>query len=313
MDASGQSSSSSTAPATGRAFGVKSTPKIQRKPTSVVGSGAKVVVIVGCPLDLADLLGIMDLYLAKGSTVHVLSESPITQREQNLKVALLANDGMDSSSCACSLFCNLQLQHYVGPTTSRLHLTMLPLQKADCVIILDERQASEDSTAEADSRNLTTMINLQSLPQGQGVQPHCTVLCELLDRESDKVVNDTGLKAHGIFFCSSSLEAAVFAMAAECKAIYNILMLLLQPQSQAGDIVLVSVTEFVNGNETLSFFDLHAKVWEAYEGVLIGWRRDSMDPVMNPRDKAEPLSWQRHRDLLIIMLKVAGRVGTPAE
>merc|ERR1719221_1803243 len=98
--------------------------------------------MVGCPSDFPDFLEVLDLYLAKGSVVHILSERDVDSREQELQLAYGIDRQPQGESG--SLFHNLKLEHYVGPTTSQRHLALLPLSTAHCVLILSEASCPEE-------------------------------------------------------------------------------------------------------------------------------------------------------------------------
>merc|ERR1712032_1676579 len=133
---------------------------------------------------------------------------------------------------------------------SQRHLALLPLSTAHCVLILSEASCPEERAMARDSRSVNTIVTLRgpSMP----LRSSCVVVCELLDPRMEQVVQDNqALQKLATYFYSNALESAVLAMAAEEKAAFNVLMLLLQPNSEVGDILSVPSKAIVRGREEL--------------------------------------------------------------
>jgi len=81
-------------------------------------------------------------------------------------------------------------------------------------------------------------------------------------------------------------------MAVMHKEGYDVFMQILDPRSGVGQITTAPVCDFVQGVETLSFIDLHARVIQAHGGILLGWRRaDDRYPDINPTPKDRTSVW----------------------
>jgi len=267
-------------------------------------STPKTILIIGCPSDFPDFLAILDTYLAPGSLVHILS-----QRTVQWRIDVLKNWGEYSHRSGESghEFRNIQVKHYVGPTSSKKALSALPLADADCALILAETESQDKSPVAADSRNLTSVITLRGvLPKPKmGKGKKCKVVTEILDSKTQHVVaTNSTVRRHGSFVYSNALETGLFAIAAEAKAVYSTLMHLLNPDSGAGFIITAPIRNFLQGTvEELSFLDLHSRVTHACSGVLLGWRRVTDPyPELNPQNKMAKLDWDAARsDELIII------------
>mmetsp|Transcript_67622 Transcript_67622/g.187542 ORF Transcript_67622/g.187542 Transcript_67622/m.187542 type:complete len:134 (+) Transcript_67622:646-1047(+) len=92
-------------------------------------------------------------------------------------------------------------------------------------------------------------------------------------------------------------------MAVQDKCHYTLLNHLLAPDRKTEHVVALPIGIYVQGEETLSYYDLHARVWQACGGVLLGWQREgSRYPDLNPQPKASCLEWRGNsRDVLLIL------------
>lgn len=254
----------------------------------------KVVIVVGCPPDLPDFLSIMNLYLHRGSEVHILSEQTVEERHTKLQLAFLPPDA-ETSSCEMT-FKNLTLVHYVGPTTSKRHLAMLPLQAAHSIVILSAPDNEEEPPMAIDARCLNTLITLRSLRSDSvRIREGCSVLCELLDPGTQRAMQEnTSLQDMAVFFFSNALETALFADASEDKDIFNTVMLLLHPQGPGANIVAASVDRYLyEEQEEVSFWELHRRAFAKSDSLLLGWQRHGEATCINPGDKNLKLRWRR--------------------
>lgn len=115
------------------------------------------------------------------------------------------------------------------------------------------------------------------------------------------------IRKQGSFIYSSLLETGVFAMATEDESIYNLVSALLNTDdpSQPGEhIVQMKVRVFVRESETLSFFELSARILRGCGGILLGWKHVSQRyPCLNPRNKHEKLEWKANSGDMLLVLR----------
>jgi len=294
-------------------------------------SSPRVVLVIGCPYDIPDSLHIMDDYLPSGSVVHVLSQVPVVER-----VRLLRRYTPDGGKLEDDYhFRHIKVVHHVGSTTCKRKLMELAMLQAESALVLSESQ--ESLPLAADSNNLTTVINLREVlesasargggmssmtsmkSEGTALKKRCKVVTELLDPKSEQVVQDNNnVRKLGSYFYSNALETGVFAIAAYEKAIYNIIMRLLLPRNNAGDIAAVPVGEIIKGSEELSFVDLHCLIMQARGEILFGWRRFGLDahggtvhyPELNPVDKLDKLLWREDADDQFLVIRPQSSLGS---
>jgi len=265
-------------------------------------AGPKVILLLGCPPDFPDFLEMLDCYLQEGSEVHVLSERNAHSRADLMRRAWGSSDVSTESDLRMYLK-RITVAHHFGSPQFRWALRLLPLERADCAIILAETLTKQDTPDAADSRSLTTVITLRAMmPKDKG-KKKCKVVTELVHPKSQLVVQGNGnLRKHGSFVYSTLQETGVFALASEDKNLYEILMQILNPDNEAGHISVARSSDFIRGVEALSFFDLHERILAQSNCILLGWRRSTEQyPKLNPGQKSLPLDWDIAKDDELIL------------
>lgn len=279
-----------------------------------LASGPKVVLLIGCPPDFPNVLLCLDNYLARGSEVHVLSTKSFEWRQETLE--RFFGQGWNSSIDQ-DYFMRISVNHHIGMPTCANDLVLLPLDSADSALVLAE-QSDEESTLAVDSQNLTVVICLRGLLNEARPSKKCKIVTELLDAKSQQVLQrNSGVRRLGSFVYSNALATGVFASAAAEKSVYNVVKALLDPNNNAGHIAAVPISYFCTGVVSLSFWDLHRKVWKSCGGILLGWRKyQDRYPKLNPVHKQELYTWNSALadELVVLMPRSAARpwISSPA-
>jgi len=281
-----------------------------------------VVILVGCPWDFPNFLTSLDIFLAQGSEVHILSERPLEERVdlccKHLEHLQGTEEGWHGTVADCDRFFHrISVIHHVGSTTFKSSLTRLPLAMAHCVIILAERRFENEDSIAVDSRSLTSAIALRGVQHQQPlVAPQCgskttkkkrfKLVTELLDPKTQQVVDhNDGLRKLGSFTYSAALETGMFVMGSANKSVYNVVMQLLSPEpGVTPQITATPVKHFLRfPQEMLSFFDLQTRIIQRCGGVLLGWRLSSdRYAALNPAKKTEGRLWSADgKDLLLVL------------
>ncbi|CAE7576809.1 unnamed protein product, partial [Symbiodinium natans] len=269
--------------------------------------GPQVVLVLGCPDDFCDILDIIDGYVSSSSQIHLLSTRPVQWRQTQLRLNL--------ARWGKFRFDRIDITHHVGSRRDPAVLEKLPLDIADCALILSEREDLLENTMDSDARNLTIAINLRYVLdcRADAISQHrlktyrkkCKIVTEIQDPKSQIVLaENSSVRKTGSFVFTSATETGVFAIAISCKAVYDLFTKLIDPTTNTGHVVAAPIQKYVRGEENLSFFDMSARVIDRCAGTLLGWRRsDERHPVLNPENKDQPLLWQSHAaDELIILL-----------
>jgi hypothetical protein len=282
------------------------------------------VLMLGCPNDLGSFLSFLDLYLPMGSHVHVLSPRSKESRESSLRRgSCLPSPGGSrfyETVREVSPFFRKTIegddpQHFhqrikvtlhSGSPTEKTSIAKLPLTTAHVCLILAEYNDEDEESAAIDSRNLTALILVRNLLEEcgrddlkrSGMPDRCKVLIELMDPKSRRVVEGNGnVRKLGSFLYSSAVEIGMFAQAVREKSTYHFILQLLDPRCRTEHLVSYPVRYFVGKDDELSYWDLHASIWNSSGGILLGWKRKGdRYPSLNPPDKTATLNWSAHSD-----------------
>jgi len=276
-------------------------------------AGAKVVIIIGCPLDFPNVLQAFDDYLARGSEVHVLSVRTLAWRHDALRRYFGRRNGTLVEADESAYFKRISVKHHVGVPTCTKDLLLLPLVTADSALVLAE-QMDQEAPVAVDSRNLNTVITLRGLLSEKRARKKCKVVTELLDPKSQQVLQrNSNVRSCGSFVYSNSIATGVFAMAAAEKEVYNLLLEFLDPHNPMAHISASLAGDLLHGTENLSYSELQRRVWDAQGGILLGWRRThERYPVLNPKDKTARVAWSENAgDELITLRPQNGATALP--
>eukprot|EP00931_Biecheleriopsis_adriatica_P074407 TRINITY_DN48469_c0_g1_i1.p1 TRINITY_DN48469_c0_g1~~TRINITY_DN48469_c0_g1_i1.p1 ORF type:complete len:804 (+),score=110.32 TRINITY_DN48469_c0_g1_i1:63-2414(+) len=284
--------------------------------------GHLIVMLIGCPGDFADILHIIDVYVASGSEVHVLSDKDIAWREYCL------NQYVEQYG----QFERITVKHYLGNRRDPSALGQLPLHVADCALILSEREGPDDTPMSMDSTNLTAAVNLKHLLVSGAAQEKrnasrrsvagdyrkkCKLVTEILDTKSEIVLDkNDSVRKTGSFVYTSAMETGVFAIAVSSRARYDVFMRLIDPKGNAGYVIAAPIADYVQGEkEDLSYFDLQERVFASCNGILLGWRRSNKrHSELNPEDKHDFHTWSKASgDELLILRPPLGEARAPVD
>lgn len=297
------------------------------------GESRSLLVVIGWPADLTDMLILLDEIVPPGTIVHLLSER--TEEAQKMALKHMKRP-----------LRNLEPHHHVGPRDSQQVLSRLPLAEASVILVLavsqgrhlDARDGLEiahdddvdDDTLTSDSSCLTILLQISDLLnmqqtgaehttqplQIQGTLPEKSIgrnektkiICELLDPRTDQVLNrNKTLCQTATFFRSKALETGLFTMAASEPAVFNALMLLISPSCPS--LQAVPVADYLGKAGEVSdefgshtFWELASIVRAADNGLLVGWhRKEEHDPDVCPEVGNDvKVPWTSEDSLLVI-------------
>mmetsp|Transcript_11167 Transcript_11167/g.32997 ORF Transcript_11167/g.32997 Transcript_11167/m.32997 type:complete len:781 (+) Transcript_11167:131-2473(+) len=236
----------------------------------------KTIVVVGWPVDVGDFAHTLDFYLARGSTVHVLSEVDVETRQRRLQ---------DERPGVA--FSNIRFEHVVGAPTSIRQLRNLPLEDAAAILVLAEGpdDAVEPDATAIDSASLASVITIDSLLKKLPRQ-RPALICEILDPETERMLSgNSELHKCATFFHSNALETGMFAMASSTPDVFNALLRMMQPE-ETGSIAAMPAEVYLGEDEldqvAVDFWDLRARVRQRGD-LLLGWKFAGADrPDLNP-------------------------------
>ena len=105
---------------------------------------------MGWRRDVDDIIALLDCVVQPGSSVHLLNEVPIKERE-----ARLMSGGLD-----VTLLENITLGHFLGNSMSRQTIQTIQVNTFDSVLILAD-QAYEADTLHCDSHSLASLLMIR--------------------------------------------------------------------------------------------------------------------------------------------------------
>jgi len=226
---------------------------------------------------------------------------------------------------------NLTL-HYMDPSlegdlVSRRKLSSLDPGSFSSILILADESANGANIADADSRNLTTLLLLRdimmktngckpvtkhsrwpSLEMIQTVsrQADTVIISEILDSRTKNLIQELSISE---FVMSNELVSMVLAMVAESAAVNKILKELCG--GDGNELYVYSIEKYMHKGEKLSFFELMARA-RGCDEILIGLKyRDARGLVLNPPNKSKKAVSPKSVESAVVIGMVRQGTSTP--
>jgi hypothetical protein len=182
------------------------------------------ILITGWRRDLRDVLKMLDVLVVKGSTITIMAQVPLSERNDRLLA-----EGLDPRTLQ-----NAILLHHDGNSSSRKHLGSLPIETVTSVMILAD-EAHENDILHSDSNSLATLLLFRDLfnVQHDALQVNSSVrlekkqvpmICEILDPRTQKTIMSNALVQRASdFLQTNQLVSQILAMISENRSVKNIL------------------------------------------------------------------------------------------
>jgi hypothetical protein len=181
-------------------------------------TGRNVVVMIGSPSDIS---------------IHVWSLQNLTRKPLDLHIltshtpAFTGKVPVDPAKGSVTW--------YVGDSTDEQDLQKLPLKQAASILVMAFKLDQDEPAAPTDARSLSTVFQLREIlkhrgsHEAPGDEEEPKIVCELMDIRSKLVVETGAFRGTASFFHSVRVETALFATAADDTQVFNMLMLLVEP------------------------------------------------------------------------------------
>jgi hypothetical protein len=309
---------------------VRTTERLAAEPWRRTDKGLKpgVVIILGWRQGIGPLIKALDARLPEGSSIHMLADKPLGDREIELMregVYSRKDGNIQLTLQSCKLY------HIAGISTRRDDVAELPLNKATAAIVLAdmdrlgisnmEKQGGEELQV-ADSDTVIAVELLQQLRaaiSNAARLPRLTIVAEVFDFltfrvfQTDESLLCSALKAASksslvLPFHRKHLEAATLCVSTQLPSLGHVLEALTgllvrrrgKPNALQVKVVAAPVAEVLAGNlkDPHSFNDIQEKT----ETVVLGWVRDG-DLVVNPKDKVKKFTWAKDDQLILCSSK----------
>lgn len=249
------------------------------------------------------MVELLPAILAKGSEVTIVSSSISAADEAEL------NDIRRQTK--------LPITVKRGDPSSPLVLESLPLEKMDCVILLQSaasKAGGEGSTsaggdvavagaAEDSSQATVTALLIRSIQSARGRLQEASIVAEVPSSERDVAQAVERLALDGVV-CPIHMEANVLAQITHDPDVGTVLDEIIA--SERNRVVVRQADEFVGEGERLTFWELQSRV-RVTEELLIAYRHGG-EWQINPPDKHEPIEWNPEDRLLLISASSVAQV-----
>jgi len=246
------------------------------------------VIIVNWSAEIVDLLETFDKYMAPGSSVHVLATVCVGDREQRLQK---------------HRFQNIRIVHHCGQVNEVESIQDLPLREAAAILVLGSGLCHSNANWN-DAHVISCGITISDLLRSSGLTSR--LICEVLSSRVQRMLKrDEPLRERATFFHSNSLEAGLVATASANRAVYNTLLMLMDPFS-GNSIRAVPARPYFNAQEHASHattrFQVLGERLRLQGHILLGWLGNGTEGklVLNPDDKEVRL---QASDQLVVIWK----------
>jgi len=256
--------------------------------------------LVGFRRDLDDMINEVDKWVAKGSTLTLLSDMSAEERTEILMSGGLNKDMLERGKANCSI-----LFEQGNPVLLRdlEKLANPAIQDFDAIIVLTE--SSEDvPILNSDSRTLVTALLIRDIQKRfNSVKTLC---CEILDPRTENLIKLARLDD---FISTNNMVSMALGQIAEESDIHGLLDAIFSPEGS--EMHIKDIRLFASEGERLNWWELVARARMRGE-VAMGFIKPelSKDPILNPGNEAQkdvfpgtkdtPLVW-KYGDQLIVL------------
>ncbi|OQR88022.1 ion channel [Achlya hypogyna] len=278
-------------------------------PLEIPTPASQKLLVAGWRRDIRNMLRLIDNLSITGSTVVLMNEVPVAERESTF-----LDEGFSTASLR-----HITVEHRVGNPAVRRHVNALDLATFDRYIVVADMQR-EGNILDSDSHVLATVLTIRSCEDeqndrkmhhwladkvAQGVRAHSTAhkkpcIAEILDPRTQKTLEDNqGVGLSSDYIQSNQLVSRMIAMISENRLVKGILDELLSARGASFDVV--PFKRYCGRLETLSFFQIAKRALAAANEVVCGYQRvNSLEPsVLNPPHKTTPQTWHDYEFIII--------------
>ncbi|GMH39161.1 hypothetical protein BSKO_07059 [Bryopsis sp. KO-2023] len=255
------------------------------------------ILFCGWRRDMDDMIIVMDEFVSPGSELTLYNEVPIHERHE-----LLKKGGLDPDVDLKNLTLYYQDEKLKGDLVTRKKLENLDPASFSSILILADESATGNFIADADSRNLATLLLLRDimmkskqseglseaerLPSLEFFQNACNdgdervIISEILDLRTRNLIQELSISE---FVMSNELVSMVLAMVSESATVNTVLKELFT--DEGNELYVFPSEKYLRPGENLSFYDLMARCQSGLE-VCMGYKENGT-VILNPPKKHE--------------------------
>jgi len=252
------------------------------------------ILVVGWRRDLCDFLQEIHVSRPRCTRITIFAGVPIDERENRLS----ENGRWRNYDAGLKQ----KLEHVVGEATSRRDLLSLKLERYDSIFVVAD-EFFDGKMEERDGSALNTTLLILDIKQSNpefaeriAQEGNTNLIVEILG--TDWL---TGFSQVTDYVMSNNLVSSALAMVTECRAINNVLSVILD---RGCDISLHSILEYVPRAQLeakMAFWDIVGYV-RRQDSICLGYllNEEGWQPKLNPENKRVLRRWSETTKLVIL-------------
>lgn len=245
------------------------------------------LLFLGWRQDLGVMVRELDEYVAKGSTLTLVSSLTKEEASERLKL-----EGIGDLK-------NVSVRYWQGNLAARRDLEMLKVQEYDSILVLADDSEEGREPEEVDARTLMSLLLIRDIQKKNGVRG-VPVLSEIRDPRTKELAK---VAEASDYVVSNELVSMLLSQVAENRAINDVWADLFQ--SEGSEIYLKNAHRYAGPNETVTFYDIMGRA-RAKAEIALGYRKaDQADGAqagvfINPADKTVPLVFTAADSIIVL-------------
>jgi hypothetical protein len=239
--------------------------------------------LIGFRRDLDDMINEVDKWVAKGSTLTMMSTHDVDSRIEILKGGGLKQEMLEMNHPNAN--CSLKFERGNPVLLKDLQMLENPsVPEFDAIIVLTESTDADNNPLiplNCDSRTLVTTLLIRDIQKKE--QTVNTMCCEILDPRTEKLL---ALSSLDDYISVNDMVSMALGQIAEESDIHGLLIDIFSPEGS--EMHIKDIRLYANEGETLNWWEIVARARMRGE-VALGFIKKELSPVpiLNPGNSAQ--------------------------